>query len=503
MFTLMKNMANLGVQSLRLRSNHSEFMQQKSETMILNLLASERGLALKIAQVLGSNEQSQSVIQSAASGKDLEGLPLSELTKTIELSLGQKMEEIFEDLEEARWVASVGQVHPCHLKNKIGHFVLKVQYPDIHKKVKEQLRLLGLVGKLGSKTKLKKWGFDIGSYLNEFEMLLEKEMDYRGEANNLFLFSKLNSARELYYPQVVSEFLRPNLIITTFMPGLTIDEFIQRSNPEQKKSFGERFLKTYLEQLLIDGFIQGDTHKGNFKVYEDKPVYLDFGHFIKLDEKQKNALKYLFKNSMNHEFTNSLGLLKELNFDIQKLEMIEDKLPQLMKILLKPFSDNQNFDLKGWKPKAEIEEILGEHKWWFRSSGSADFFQLLRSLWGPCLILKELSIPLNWHMILKSVLAQTTAPSPVQQLKAKKEKTIAEHLRIEVFKSTEKTVDLFLPARAVKNIETLMDDKIKAKIAKKGFDIYQIKDKAIAADYAAMKLFDFQDGEKRYKIYLE
>jgi hypothetical protein len=215
-----------------------------------------------------------------------------------------------------------------------------------------------------------------------------------------------------------------------------------------------------------------------------------------------NALQNLLQQIVDGQIVNPLGILKDVGFDLEKLRSIEDSIPLILENLFKPFIYNQTFDLKTWDAKADIDKIIGEQRWWFRSSGNARFFQLLRSFLGPYLIIKDLGIPINWHQCAKEVLSKLNIVDEIELIEPLNISPTAKNLRIEVFRDGNKTVDLFLPARSTMNLESLLDDKVKASIESKGYDIKHIKEHAMACNLAPMILFELEEDEKKYRVFL-
>lgn len=502
MFDSLKNSTKLIFHSLKIKGKGDDLLESKSMQIILNLLASERGLAIKIAQVLGSRDINADALRGVTVGHHLIAIPRTEILEIIEKSLASNWQDLFDKIEEAKWVASLGQVHPCKLKGKNGDYVIKVQYPGIHEKIQEQLKLLGLFGLVGGKTKLRKWGFDIEDYLMNFEDSLECELDYFQEWQNLKIFKKFNQTRDLLLPEPVDELIRKNILVTSYMPGVSIDEFINNAALHEKRKVGEQFLIFYLQQLLEDGFVQGDTHKGNYYIYNNKIVFLDFGHFLTLTPQEINALHLLLAGISSGKLTNYLGILTQLGFNLDKLKTIEERIPLILDVLFRPFTQNRSFDLSSWDPQNEIEQIIGEEKWWFRSAGNARFFQLLRSFYGPYLIIKDLKVPINWYQCLCEVLVKLKSANLIDEITPETINPNSEYLRIEVFKLNQKTVDLYLPAKAIFNLENLLDDKIKKSIEAKGIDLKQITTKALKSNLAPMPLFELAEENKFYKVYL-
>lgn len=512
MLKTIKNLSSLAIQAVKLRNSDDEFLEHKSARLIVQLLGQEKGIALKIAQMLGSSDAAMEEFRQLTEGENLQAIPLSEIGPVIQTRLDGKVDEYFERVEEATWVASLGQVHRCRLKIRSGDFVLKVLYPGIKEKLESQLKLLGLVGKLGSETKLKKWGFDIGDYLSNFQKALDYETDYRHELNNLKKFRAFNSDREILFPEPVEELCTDSLLVTSLMPGTSVETFVKVSDHKAKKDFAENLFLNYLRQLLGDGFVQGDTHAGNFYVHLNQPVFMDFGHFLELTEQEKLALQALLGHIIYGTEISILETFEHLGFDKKKLELIQEKLPLFLHAMFRPFFENKAFALDSWQPKKDIETILGEDKWWVRSSGNARFFQVVRSFWGIFLMLKQVGASINWQMCGKEVLAQlgikhasskeTFSGQDAAALHTQTRSFLSEKLKVRVYRGGQLRVDLSFPARAVFQLDDLIDEETMQKLAARNIDVESIKASALAQNLAPQMLFELKDGDKTFQVEL-
>lgn len=509
MLKTIKNLSSLAFQAVKLRRSDSRFMEQKSANLILQLLGQEKGMALKIAQMMGSSDEAIKEMKALTEGQSLEAISLDEIGALIQERYQGKVDEIFVRVDEASWVASLGQVHKCRLKKYEGQFVLKILYPGIKKKLEDQLKLLGLFGQIGSKTKLRKWGFDISDYLNNFQRSLEIETDYLNEIKNLKLFHEFNQKREVIYPEVIEEYSTSELLITSLVPGITIESFKKLAEPKTKRKFNKNFLMLYLRQLLKDGFVQGDTHQGNFYIHQDTPVFLDFGHFLSLTEIERKALRRIFAGLVFQNHEGLIDQLVELGFERKKIELVEDKLPMFITCIFRPFIENKIFDTSNWEPRKDIDALLGEDKWWVRSSGDARFFQLIRSFWGIYLLIKNVHGSINWHMCALEILGEVDPsllnlkPSHKLDLKNTKESFLSTALKVQVFKKEVLAVDLTFPARSVFSIGDLIDSSTLSKLEKRKIDLNEIQANAIKNQLSPGILFELEDDEKTFKVFLQ
>ena len=69
MLKTIKNLSGLALQSVILKKSDDQFLDKKSAQMIIQLLGQERGIALKIAQMMGSNDAAFKEFKKLTEGK--------------------------------------------------------------------------------------------------------------------------------------------------------------------------------------------------------------------------------------------------------------------------------------------------------------------------------------------------------------------------------------------------------------------------------------------------
>lgn len=478
--------------------------KEKIAISILNAFGADKGIAIKAMQIMGSSEESLDFYKRVAESNKFDPIPLNNVRKVVDESDPDLINKNFIQIEEADWVASLGQVHKCRLKDYSDDYVIKILFPDVRKKVEKQLKALGMFASVGAATKLKKWNFDIEDYKRSFKEALDKEMNYKLEASNLLKFHKLNEKRNLLYPRVVQDLSGDNFITMSRVEGEKITDFEKNGSWENKRDFSKVLLNSYLRQLLDDGFVQGDTHKGNYYVSEARPVFLDFGHYLELNENERRALVALLKMAMKNDYVNPQQHLEVLGFDLDKISLIEEKVPHLLNAIFFGFTQNRPLDLSHWTPGKDVNQVLGEQKWWFRSAGSGKFFQLIRSFHGIYNIIKGLDVKLNWYQHLINVIGYVkldTVSSIKNEIFSNPRE--AKHLKIIFYRDGKKKVDLAMPARAVKNLEELVSEDLLETILEQGHDLSKIKEKAMASGLSPGPLFELEDQNRTIKVYLD
>jgi predicted unusual protein kinase regulating ubiquinone biosynthesis (AarF/ABC1/UbiB family) len=224
--------------------------------------------------------------------------PTEQARSIIEGELHAKVEDIFEDFEDKPIAAaSLGQVHRAKLRT--GQIVaVKVQRPGIHEQIDFDISVLRRMARRLERYPNLVRGVDWQGTLDAFHTTIHEEMDYEQEARNAEVFRK-NFARwkEVYVPTIYSIFSTRRLIVMEFIDGLKVIDVEQLTargqDPHQVVTL---LTRTYLKQLLEDGFFHADPHPGNLRVMPDgRLAFFDFGMVGRLDARlQSNLINAFF-----------------------------------------------------------------------------------------------------------------------------------------------------------------------------------------------------------------
>lgn len=79
----------------------------------------------------------------------------------------------------------------------------------------------------------------------------------------------------------------------------------------------------------------------------------------------------------------------------------------------------------------------------------------------------------------------------------------AKNLCVLVTENNEEVVSLSMPARAVENLEDLVDPTVRERIEKLGYDLLEIKFRAEKSGYVPQILFEADAGKRKYKVWLQ
>ena len=193
--------------------------------------------------------------------------------------------------------ASLGQVHRAKLRT--GQSVaIKVQRPGIHNQVAFDILVLRRIARRLERYPNLVRGVDWQGTLDEFHTTVHEEMDYEQEARNAETFRN-NFARwkEVYVPKIYGVFSTKRLIVMEFIDGFKVTDTEQLTAAGQNPHEVVKLLaRTYLKQLLEDGFFHADPHPGNLRVMADgRLAFFDFGMVGRLSMKlQSNLINAFF-----------------------------------------------------------------------------------------------------------------------------------------------------------------------------------------------------------------
>mgnify|MGYP000933581018 CR=1 FL=1 len=252
--------------------------------------------------------------------------------------------------------ASLGQVHKATLLD--GTVVaVKVMRPGIEEIVALDLKTLKvLIAYARRFTKVGKF-VDLKDVYEEFEEVINQELDYEKEANHIEKFRE--NFREfpgLMVPEVYREHSSNKMLVMEFIDGVKINEIEKLDDSQINKSQLAKILYlSYLQQLLEDGFFHADPHPGNLLVKQDGTlVYIDFGMVGTISDSMKENM---FRLAMAVYLKDSSGVVDSLDrLGFFRKQADKTTLSKSLKVILDNFSDG-GFDIKKLNNEAFLEEL--------------------------------------------------------------------------------------------------------------------------------------------------
>ena len=198
----------------------------------------------------------------------------------IEHELGCKINEMYAEFElEPVAAASLGQVYRARLHTG-EEVAVKVQRPNLDATIKGDLVILQKVAKFAERFPKLNENADWAGMLREFDVTVHEEMDYMAEGQNAERFRiNFKNWNDVHVPTIYWNATTSKVMTMEFIHGAKVtdvDELKRRDVSPEKVN--RLLIKTYLKQLLEDGFFHADPHPGNLLVMPDGRVaFFDFG----------------------------------------------------------------------------------------------------------------------------------------------------------------------------------------------------------------------------------
>ncbi len=488
-------------QALKFVKNYRSFKnaaddisKERAYSFLKDMFGENLGLFTKFLQYQGMSADSNFDFLLGHQ-ETLDGVEYNEILELLKKEFGDKFQH-FSDFSVEAQKASVGQVHSAFLVDE--KVAIKVQYPGIRKVFEEQFKLFNLLPRTGL---AKKWNVEFQEYQQMFQKLLEKELDYRYEAEQLKKWKHfLKNDSTFYVPEVFSSYSGERILVTEYIEGELIDQI---PNADLLKHWSKEIWRSYFELLFNYNVIQGDSNHGNyiFQRSTGKIYYLDMAQSVYLSPAMISTIKSYFQLRLKGETAPAYDVFCKVGFDSEKMKQISPKLELILELLTEPFFSDYEYDLRAWDYKKRLDYILGEDKWWFRSAGPTEFFLLMKSFTG----MKNLSHKISTKIFIKPILQNILKDSPVPQWEIQYQldgihSKRCELLRVILWRDGVEKVRLKVPFNAIFDLEQfLAADTVKA-IKERGYDFQEIVKSAVADGGLPKNLIEFSDDHLKVKI---
>ncbi len=198
----------------------------------------------------------------------------------IERELGRKINEVYAEFElEPIAAASLGQVYRARLHTG-QEVAVKVQRPNLDATIKGDIVILKKVAKFAERFPQLNENADWAGMLREFNTTVHEEMDYRAEGKNAERFREsFKTWTNVHVPTIYWNASTAKVLTMEFIHGTKVTDLEALVRRDVDPAIINRLLiKTYLKQLLEDGFFHADPHPGNLLVMPDgRLAFFDFG----------------------------------------------------------------------------------------------------------------------------------------------------------------------------------------------------------------------------------
>ena len=274
----------LGLQKIFVGSEENKEVKQEKQAVWLKSEIINLGPTfIKIGQALGTRADLLPlpfVVELGTLVDDVPAFPNEVAFARIEKELGRKIGEVYDEFEaEPVAAASLGQVYRAKLKT--GETVaVKVQRPNLDGIIKGDIEIMRKIAKFAERFPSLNENADWAGMLREFDETIHEEMDYAAEGRNAERFRENFKAwTNVHVPTIYWDQTTSKVLTMEFIYGDKVIELEKlRARGISPEKVNRLLIRTYLKQLLEDGFFHADPHPGNLLVMPDgRLAFFDFG----------------------------------------------------------------------------------------------------------------------------------------------------------------------------------------------------------------------------------
>lgn len=282
----------------------------------------------------------------------------------IEKELGCSINEVFSEFDpQPLAAASIGQVYSGTLKCGCP-VVIKIQRPNIVKKIKLDITLMKHLALLCSRRYPEMAAINIVALVNDFAENIIEELDYSQEQSNTELFQRMfRNDPTVRIPYVWREYTTPRLLIMERIVGTTPNSAEELTEAGlDPKTVARNGANAIFKMILEDGIFHADPHAGNLFILENNAIaFIDFGMISVMRQREINFIADY-----------SMGFIKKDNIAITKalITLCGDKFfakeadvqYEIKRMLLRGFTD-EAFDIKNFSLTMQSSiEIIVKYK---------------------------------------------------------------------------------------------------------------------------------------------
>jgi predicted unusual protein kinase regulating ubiquinone biosynthesis (AarF/ABC1/UbiB family) len=357
-----------------------EVTQEKQSIWLKEKLIELGPTFIKIGQSLGTRADLLPLSFVKALGELQDNVPKfpNEIAfARIEKELGRKINEVYAEFDiEPIAAASLGQVYRAKLFTG-EEVAVKVQRPNLPAIIKGDIEILRKVAKFAERFPALNENADWAGMLREFDETVHEEMDYSAEGKNADTFREnFKDWSNIHVPKIYWNATSEKVLTMEFIHGDKVIELEKLNNRGISPEKVNRLLiKTYLKQLLEDGFFHADPHPGNLLVMPDgRLAFFDFGMVGRITPKLQAKMIDAFFHVVAKD---APGIAQDLiDLDFLKPGADESKIKE---VVIKMFDLHLNLKLKDVKFK-ELTYDLADVMYDYPFRLPSNFTYIMRAL---------------------------------------------------------------------------------------------------------------------------
>lgn len=219
-------------------------------------------------------------------------MPFETVKEVLCESLGEEWAGFFKSIDpHTLGSASIAQVHRAELMNG-DQVIIKVQRKNIYETMSRDIALLHRLVKFVLPIGDLKSLVDLDMVLDEMWAVAQQEMDFLKEAANMEEFRHYN--KDVAYvgvPKLYPAYCTNKVLVMEYIDGYSINDTVSlRKQGYDLDEIGEKFVNSFIKQVMEDGFFHADPHPGNVKIRNGKIVWIDMGMMGRLSEHDRKVM---------------------------------------------------------------------------------------------------------------------------------------------------------------------------------------------------------------------
>jgi ubiquinone biosynthesis protein len=222
---------------------------------------------------------------------------LPEIKAVAEKSLGRPIYDMFSIFDaEPIAAASLAQVHRAVLRQGGRIVSVKIQRPDIRRKVEADLDILAAIAHRIDERSEDLRTYELPSLVRTTRRILLRELDFTREARNMRIArANQRDSADIYIPKVYEDYCTEHVLVMEYLIGTRLRD-LDPEALENRKSLAKQGLGVAIKQILEDGFFHADPHPGNLLITAEKGLCLiDWGMVGRLTQKDRYELIELIR----------------------------------------------------------------------------------------------------------------------------------------------------------------------------------------------------------------
>lgn len=279
-----------------LKSSGGEALARQPWNTRVRMALSELGPTfIKLGQVLSTRPD----LVGTALADELQCLqshapahPSSKVRETIELELHAPLETLFAEFcEEPEASASIAQVHSARLPTG-ERVVVKVQHPEIERKIVVDLEILAGLAILAEQTAELR-NYRPRAIVREFQRTMRRELDFRREMRNIQLFERAFADNPtVHIPRTYPRYCSARILTMERLEGVKFADLPRQPPPGfEPRLVARQAADLCLEMIFVNGVYHADPHPSNVMLLPGNVIgLLDFGMIGRLDAELQEDL---------------------------------------------------------------------------------------------------------------------------------------------------------------------------------------------------------------------